>query len=70
MDGQPAGQIGDVEGDGARLCGMPQHDRQQPEEGEHAAGQRVDEELHGRLPPFVVVGVLAIVVALAWQLTG
>ena len=51
---QVRGQGLDVERHGARVRGVPEHDRQQAQEREHAAGQCVDEEFHRCPAPLLV----------------
>ena len=57
--GEGVGQRGvgetlDVERHRPRLGGVPEHDREQPQKGQQAAGQRVDKELDGRFPSLLV----------------
>ena len=54
MDLHAIGEGLDVERDRVCVGGVPEHDGKQAQEGEHATGERVDEELDGRPPPLVV----------------
>ena len=54
VSGRARREGGDVEGDDAGVRRIPEHDREQAEEGQHAAGERVDEELHRRPTALIV----------------
>ena len=53
--GRHAGSEGrDVERNFPGMGGIPEDDRQQPQKCQHAASERVEEKLHGSLPPLIV----------------